>query len=138
MYKSCQYCHRIHDIKYQCPNKPKKKQWIDQGNKLRVEIRKFRDGVLWRKKREQIQGRDMRLCQICIRNLYNTINQYTFDNTSVHHICALVDDWDKRLDDDNLITLCSVHHSDAERGLIPKEILLQIVKEQESKGIPPY
>lgn len=42
-------------------------------------------------------------------------------------------DWDKRLDDDNLITVCSMHHEMAENGEIPYEVLKEIIDEQEEK-----
>ena len=45
-------------------------------------------------------------------------------DTSVHHIVPLVEDYEKRLDDDNLITLCSRHHEMAEKGDIDRRELL--------------
>lgn len=121
-------------MSYECPSKPKKNYKVDSKNETSVAIRKFRDSPSWRKKREQIQERDNYLCQVCLRNLYNTINQFTYINTSVHHIVPLVSDWSKRLDDDNLVTLCSMHHSYADDGYIPIDNLLQIVREQEDKN----
>jgi 5-methylcytosine-specific restriction protein A len=136
MYKSCKYCGGIHDIKYECPSKSKKKRKkIDLDNEVRVRIRKFRDSTTWRNKRDEIQNRDLRLCQVCIREMYNTLNKYTYNNTSVHHIHGLITEsgWDKRVDRDGLITLCSQHHSDADIGLISPEILFNFVKEQENR-----
>ena len=49
----------------------------------------------------------------------------------MHHIVPLVEDYEKRLDDDNLITLCSRHHEMAEKGDIDRRELLRIAKEQE-------
>lgn len=128
MYKSCTYCGKIHETTYECPMKPKKAHRVDTNDHKAVEIRKFRDSHAWRKKRTQIQERDLHLCQVCMRKLYNTINQYTYDNTSVHHIIPLIEDMSKRLDDSNLITLCSMHHAYADDGYIPVNILLEMVR----------
>jgi predicted HNH restriction endonuclease len=76
------------------------------------------------------------MCQVCIRELYNTQTKYNFDNIQVHHIVPLNDPegWDKRLDDDNLIALCPYHHSMAEHGEISRDELFEIVEEQERKN----
>jgi len=50
----------------------------------------------------------------------------------VHHVVPIEEDYDRRLDDDNLITLCAVHHDMAESGAIPREAILEIIQEQES------
>ena len=47
---------------------------------------------------------------------------------SVHHITPLTDDFDARLDDDNLISLCAYHHEQAERGEISAEELFKAVE----------
>lgn len=94
---------------------------------------KFRNTKQWRVKREQIRKRDLQMCQICIRNLYNTINQYTFENLSVHHAISLEKDYSKRLDDENLITTCDYHHEEMEKGNIPLNVVLEIIGEQEKK-----
>ena len=66
--------------------------------------------------------RDKYLCQVCLMN-----NMYTYNNLQVHHIIPINIDYSKRLDSDNLITLCTYHHNQAERGLITKEQLLEII-----------
>ena len=88
---------------------------------------KFRKSSRWTKKSIQIRQRDKYLCQLCIRNLYNTINQYTYKGVEVHHIIPINEDYDRRLDDDNLITLCQMHHKMADKGEIPREVLQKIV-----------
>ncbi len=45
---------------------------------------------------------------------------------SVHHIVPLAEDFNRRLDDGNLITLCGFHHEQAERGVISRELLLEL------------
>lgn len=123
MLKSCSYCGKIHDSKFICPKKPKREYKI-------TDIDKFRSSKVWQKKREQINKRDNYMCQACIRKLYNTQIQYNYTGIEVHHIEPLAEQWDLRLEDDNLICLCSYHHKLAGKGLIPKEELKMIAKEQ--------
>ena len=40
-------------------------------------------------------------------------------------------DYDRRLDDDNLLTVCGMHHEMCESGAIPYEVVKQIIDEQE-------
>lgn len=127
MLKSCSYCGGIHNRGYQCPSKPKRV-------KTPTYIDKFRWSRRWRTKAMQINERDKYLCQICIRKLFNTVQQYNFTDIEVHHIIAIVEDWDKRLEDENLICLCAYHHKMAERGEIDKQLLLGIAQEQERKN----
>jgi hypothetical protein len=68
MFKSCKYCGRIHDRKYICGKQPVK-------TNRNTEIDKFRSSIAWQHKREEIRERDHNLCQICIRELYNTVNR---------------------------------------------------------------
>lgn len=127
MLKSCSYCGRIHDTKYDCGKRPQRQKKITY-------IDRFRSSRKWREKREQIRRRDLNLCQICIRNLFDTDRQYNYENLSVHHAIPLEKDFEKRLDDDNLITACSKHHEMAESGAIPYEVIKKIIDEQEGKS----
>lgn len=98
---------------------------------------KFRGKSAWKRKREEIKERDNFVCQVCVRNLYNPLRIYETDNLQVHHVIPLEKDYNKRLDNDNLITLCEKHHEMAEAGEIPIEVIKGIVLEQENEGIPP-
>ena len=129
MLKSCKYCGRIHDSKHNCGKKPIRKK---------IKYTKadyFRRTQAWTNKAIEIKRRDNYLCQICIRRLYNTLQQYNCDKLSVHHAVPIKADWDKRLDDDNLITVCSMHHEMCEAGEIPYEVVQGIIDEQEAKRI---
>lgn len=125
MLKSCKYCGGIHDRKFVCPSKPKR------TNYKVTYIDKFRWTKPWQRKRKHINERDKHLCQVCIRELYNTQLKYNFTNIEVHHIDSIADAWERRLDDENLICLCKQHHEMAESGEISKEELFKIVDEQE-------
>ena len=119
MLKSCKHCGRIHDTKFDCGKKPKRK-------KEPTQINKFRWSRKWSSKREDIKERDNYLCKVC-----KTEGRYNYDDLEVHHIVPLEEDYDKRLDDDNLITLCVAHHKEADRGEISMEYLQELV------NIPP-
>lgn len=132
MLKACSYCGQIHDSKYICSHK---EQAIKNRQSYRTEkskqSRSFHNSKKWQDKREDIEFRDNYCCQVCVRGLHNPNRQYETEDTSVHHIIPLVEDYEKRLDDENLITLCSRHHEMAEKGDIDRCELLRIVKEQE-------
>lgn len=113
MRKSCVYCGGIHPQGYVCPYKPK-------NRKGRSKADKFRCTAAWQKKRAYIAARDRHLCRICLAN-----GIYSHD-IQVHHITPLAEDYDKRLDDDNLISLCPLHHEQAECGLISADLLRKL------------
>lgn len=127
MYRSCKYCGKIHDVRETCSKKPQREYTITY-------IDKFRWTRHWRLKRDYIKKRDSHLCQICLRNLYNTTQQYTYDNLEVHHIVPIAKAWELRLEEDNLITLCSYHHKLAEAGTISSETLRQIAMSKGKEG----
>ena len=52
----------------------------------------------------------------------------------MHHIVPLAEDYDLRLENENLITLCVRHHKMADDGIIPASLLLEIAKENEENG----
>lgn len=127
MLKSCRYCGGIHDSKYVCIEKPKRRKYDTEQNK-------FRSTDKWTRKSKQIRRRDGYICQICIRKKYNTKQQYNSKELSVHHIVSLDENDSLRLADSNLITICEEHHKMAEMGIIPRVLLMEIAREQEGKG----
>lgn len=124
MLKSCSYCQCIHDSKVKCRKKVEK-------NKKTTDKDKFRSTSAWQKKREEIKERDMFLCRICLKN--KKINS---KNLQVHHIVSLEEDYSKRLDNENLITVCPRCHELAENGYYSKLFLQNLIKAGVS--IPPY
>ncbi len=121
---SCAYCGRIHERSYDCGRKPKRV-------KRKYEKDAFRSTYAWQRKAEEIKERDKFLCQICIRDLYDTTNRINSEDLSVHHAIPLRESFDKRLDNDNLITVCGMHHEMAEKGLIPRLEIQRIIADQE-------
>ena len=88
---------------------------------------------MWQKKREEIKKRDLYLCQICIRELYDTVNKYNTKDLSVHHNIPINEDYNKRLDNNNLITLCDYHHKMCENRDITRQEVQRIINEQNNK-----
>ena len=120
MLKTCSICNKIHDFNIQCYSNKQKK---------RSKPNSFRNTYIWQEKREEIKERDTHLCQICVRNKYDTDMLYNYENLEVHHIVPIEEDYSKRLDSFNLITLCNMHHRLAEEGVIEREELQKIVQE---------
>lgn len=120
MMKACKYCGRVHEYNTSCPKKPRKTYGVrDDG------VGVFRGTTAWKKKRDTIRERDFNTCRVCAAGKHGTYLGRQYQNTglSVHHIVPLEEDWSLRLDDDNLITLCSWHHDMAERGQISRDEL---------------
>lgn len=117
MLKSCKYCGGIHPSGYVCPKKPAHKSPRSRADQ-------FRRSWAWQKKRDNIVHRDFYLCRVCNDGRYGVfgipgLNQ----DLSVHHIEPLGERFDLRLEDDNLLTCCSMHHEMAEAGGIPRSYL---------------
>ncbi len=119
MKKACSYCGKIHDRNFRCSKIPK----YSRGNAEDS----FRWSYEWKCKRDYIKKRDRYLCRACYCGLSGTLKRLNNENLSVHHIVPLKADFSKRLDDNNLITLCTVHHEMAEKGEISAETLIRAI-----------
>lgn len=119
MLVSCSYCGRAHSRGFICENKPKR---VKEAN----DINKFRWSRKWQNKSKEIKIRDKFLCQVCLLD-----NRYTFLNLEVHHIESLATNFDLCLSNDNLITLCAIHHKQADNHKIDKIHLGEIAKKNE-------
>ena len=120
-YVTCKYCGIVERGNHRCPYKTCKKKAYD------TEADRFRKSKRWTNKSIEVRQRDRYLCRVCEANLYNTVQQFNFNEVEVHHIEKLSDNFDKRLDNDNLITLCRYHHKMADDGKIPKEVLYELL-----------
>ena len=121
-YTTCKYCGVVERGNHKCPYKTYTKKTYD------TEADRFRKSKRWTNKSIEVRQRDRYLCRVCEANLYNTVMQFNFNEVEVHHIEKLNESFDKRLDNDNLITLCRYHHKMADDGKIPKEVLFKIVE----------
>ncbi len=90
---------------------------------------RFRNSPKWQKKRKHIKERDNYLCQICIREMYNTRRKYNCNDLQVHHAVPINSSDELKLEDSNLITLCSMHHSMCDKGQIPYEEVKRIIEQ---------
>lgn len=120
MLKYCSTCGRFHDINYIHQDSRRKKE-----NKTN----KFRATNAWREKSIEIRTRDRYLCQACLYGLTGP-TEYMTEGLSVHHITPLSKEWDRRLDDENLITLCDRHHMMAEEGSLKACDLYKIIEDK--------
>jgi len=118
MLKSCSICGTIHEFNKTCRRSRKKKN---------TQANTFRKTNKWTEKSKCVRERDNYLCQICLLSKYNTNYKYTYEQLEVHHIVSIEEDYSKRLDSMNLITLCKYHHKMAEEGKISRGELLDIV-----------
>ena len=121
----CSSCGGLHTL----GTRPCKSSRMPKRDTIANEIRKTHK---WRTKSEQIRERDHYLCRVCLTTEYDTFQQYTYQNLSVHHIIPLAEDPNRSLDDYNLITVCDYHHRLAESGKIPRLTLVKLA------GGPPY
>ena len=112
MLKTCSICGGIHDEADMCKR---------TNNNKDTESNKFRKSYRWTEKSKEVRKRDKNLCQICITGKYNTNYRYTYNDLEVHHIIPIEEDYNKRLDSNNLITLCRYHHEMAEKGQIKEK-----------------
>ena len=125
-YVTCKYCGVV-PRGHNCPHRKSREKNLDTDSV------RFRNTKAWARKSIEIKQRDRYLCQCCLNNLYNTINWLNYKAVEVHHITTIKEDYNRRLDNDNLITLCSYHHKMADKGDIPKSALYDLVKKAQKK-----
>ena len=127
MKKACVYCGRIHEKGYICPKKPEKRYSFKDREEKSV---KFRSGRKWRKRALEIKERDGFCCVVCKSGLYPIpgVRELNSVSLEVHHITKLRDNIDMGLEEDNLITLCQIHHRMADKGEIPADVLRELIK----------
>lgn len=123
MLVSCRYCNAFHKRGVICQNRPNKAG----GKKEHNHINKFRSTRIWQKKRQEIKERDKYLCQNCLKN-----GIFQFNKLEVHHITPISKSWNKRLENGNLITLCSTCHKMADNEEISKKALLDMIEKDKN------
>ena len=128
MLKSCKYCGRIHDTKYVCEQKDiaEKKR---MSNRKATNALRFRRTTVWTNKSIDIRTRDKYMCLCCKAQLPGTVKQYNTSNLSVHHIVPIEEDYNLRLEDGNLMTVCDVHHEMCEAEQISRDTQRYLVDE---------
>ena len=122
--KSCAYCGRIHAKGFDCGKLP------HYGRQNGTTEQKFRRSTRWTNKSIQIRKRDHYICVYCMQH----DKRITTEGIEVHHIVPIHEDYDKRLDDDNLISLCREHHEAAEANMIRRDVLFAMARAQEAEA----
>lgn len=85
-------------------------EWNRQREAYQNEdIKRFRSSSAWARKSKQILKDNNYQCEMCKDKGVITVA------TEVHHIIPLSIDFNKRLDDDNLMALCESCHDDIHR-----------------------
>ncbi|HBJ2612659.1 TPA: HNH endonuclease [Clostridium botulinum] len=110
--------------KYKEKNKIRHKQY--KANRTDKKEQRFYVSKAWLRFREVIKQRDKGLCKLCLSK-----GNIKYMDT-VHHIEELKDCWDKRLNPNNLISLCeSCHkkvHIEHLKGDIEKKEMQSILR----------
>ncbi len=126
MKKFCSLCNKnLIDIKEKCCNdckdKLSKRHKIYKKDRKDIIEQKFYSSKDWLKVRNIIRNLDNNLCLMCLENKeLNNID-------TVHHIEELKENWSKRFEKDNLISLCeSCHQKIHKNYLISKVKKLEI------------
>ena len=123
---SCARCGKIHKPG-ECSIVPEKKK---SYKKKINEADEFRRTAQWQRKRKEILERDKYLCRVCLSGKHPIgTRPINTEKIQVHHIEPIVKAWKKRLDDDNLISLCPYHHYLAEHGDITVEELRILINQ---------
>ena len=130
MLKSCKHCGRVHDERIVCQQKQEAEQrrW---NNRKQTRATSFRRSYIWTEKSVAIRKRDNYMCVCCLNNMIGTIKQHNTEHLSVHHIEPIEENYDKRLDDDNLITVCDIHHELCEAGTITRKEQRALIPREE-------
>lgn len=129
MLKTCPTCGRMHRFNEICPvrvqrDRLRQAQYDRSGYSRSSDADRFRSSKQWQRKRMEIRSRDLNLCRYC----FLVKHRITVSGLSVHHIVPLEKDFDLRMANSNLITLCRSCHEAAEKGLIEPAFLYKIVK----------
>ena len=123
MLTSCRYCGRIHDSRFDCGRRPKQQRCIKDA-----EAGRYTEA--WKQKALERKEAARWLCQVCLE-----AGTYTHGELEAHHIVPLLEGGEL-LADDNIIVLCKKHHREAEKGLISRDFLREILRKQNKQSPP--
>lgn len=119
--KYCEYCRSIQPYDHQCKSKPKRTTAVNHNN--------FYSSNVWAKKRESIKIKCFGL------DIYKLVIDGVIEyGDVVHHIVPLCDDYNLRLNDNNLILLSNKSHQEIHKMLDTNYIsTIQLLRECLSK-----
>ena len=123
MLRSCTKCGRIHDINFKCNGGGRLPQTAEQALRRRTS---------WTNKSLEIRERSKYLCAVCL----DKGEARADDDTEVHHIRKLRDYPQGLLEDDNLVCLCTLHHKQADNGILSAEYLRELAQKRDIVDYP--
>ena len=123
----CKHCLKIHDREYECDAKSKYKRDKNRCRKNSMSsdkkiIDRFYSTSEWRKCREEMMKEANYLCEMCLE-----FGKITYNDLHVHHVVKVKDNWNKRIDKDNLIVVCPDCHRQIE-DMTTNEIIRDVEK----------
>ena len=123
MLRSCTKCGRIHDINFKCNGGGRLPQTAEQALRRRTS---------WTNKSREIRERSKYLCAVCL----DKGEARADDDIEVHHIRKLRDYPEGLLEDDNLVCLCTLHHKQADNGILSADYLKQLAQKRDLVDYP--
>lgn len=123
MLRSCTKCGRIHDINFKCNGGGRLPQTAEQALRRRTS---------WTNKSKEIRERSKYLCAVCL----DKGEARADDDIEVHHIRKLRDYPEGLLEDDNLVCLCTLHHKQADNGILSAEYLRELAQKRDIVDYP--
>lgn len=123
MLRSCTKCGRIHDINFKCNGGGRLPQTAEQALRRRTS---------WTNKSREIRERSKYLCAVCL----DKGEARADDDIEVHHIRKLRDYPEGLLEDDNLVCLCTLHHKQADNGILSAEYLRELAQRRDIVDYP--
>lgn len=121
--KTCTYCHKIHDIKKKCTAKKGYYREKNARYEKDKDYIKFIKSKQWFNKSQEIKLLDFYCCLMC-----KYLGLISPKYLEVHHIVKVRNDVSLKLDNNNLITLCIVHHKMADANKIASSELHRLIK----------
>lgn len=120
--KTCTYCRKIHDSSVKCGGK---KDYYREKNSRYSKDKDYISFIKskeWRNKSVEIKILDSYCCLMC-----KSLGLASPTYLEVHHISKVRNNFEKRLDNDNLITLCVFHHKQADDNTISSSELYELI-----------
>ena len=118
MLRACSYCGRVHAgscaqrLEAEARRARRRKDGRATG---------LRNATAWKKARRWANERDRGLCRLCFED-----GKVETGYLETHHIVPLEEAPGLAFELDNLITLCRLHHEQAERGVVPRDRLRRL------------
>lgn len=139
LYKLCSYCNSKHEYGNKCKNGCMDKIKRERSREYDKNVRNSQDNIKyvnfynsssWKRMTEHIKRKYNGLCLMC---LLREDKITTCD--VVHHIKEIKSNWEDRLREDNLITLCHSCHNSLHNNYTEDKVIMLygLVKEYEER-----